>query len=143
MTQTKTVTQAMTELRQSVEGFNAAQTERIGSPSLGDVVRQGDIYLVCISKLPDGEKFEGNQLVAGNTQGSRHCAEGNVKIVSIKNFEYNGRTINSVLLGPAFECVGDVEVTHPEHGNKILPQGTCWQVVHQQAYADEIRRVQD
>jgi hypothetical protein len=106
----------MTEMREALESFDAAAPERIGSPSLGDVVRQGDLYLIAIESLPNGKKTKERQLVPGTTQGSRHVVEGDVEIVN--------------------------EV-HPEHGDKILPADTVWQCVYQQAYADEIRRVQD
>ena len=118
--------------------MDAATTERIGSPSLGDVVRQGDLYLVCVESLPDGRPWKGRQLAPGTTQGSRHVAEGECRIV-----DGNDTDAPRELLGPSFECLGDVEVSHPEHGNKILPEGTCWSVVHQRTWADEVRRVQD
>lgn len=137
---TSSVAEAITKVKKSAEKMHSQKTERIGSPSLGDVVRQGDIYLVCIKELPkDGKETKDLQLAPGNTQGSRHIMSGNVKMVTGVKFQ----NFNSVLVGPAFKCEGDATVTHPEHGNKILPEGTVWQVVYQQAYADEIRRVQD
>lgn len=130
---------ALVALRNSVESMDAAKTERIGSPSVNDVVRQGDVYIINIEKLPEGKPTTQMQLVPGSSQGSRHILQGNVRLVKEVQF----RDINSVLLGPAFECIGEVSVTHPEHGDKILPAGTCWQVVYQQAYADVVRRAQD
>lgn len=126
------------ELRSSVEKFNT-EPQKVGSPSLGDVVRQGDIYLVCIDCLPSkGKDSDNRQLAPGNTQGSRHILSGDVKIVSGHKTEYH-----EALSGPAFQCVGDVTVTHPEHTHVVLPKDTCWQVVYQVAYDEEIRRVQD
>jgi len=129
----------LAELRSSVEGLNAAKTERISAPSLGDVVRQGDIYLVCLDALPSGKPTKDTQLAPGNTQGSRHILVGDATIVKEVTF----RDINSVLTGPAFKCNSDVEVTHPEHGNRILPEGTIWQVVYQLSHSEEVKRVQD
>lgn len=128
------------DLRDSVESLDAAATETIGSPSLGDVVRQGDLYLVCIDKLPSGKKIEDRQLAEGNTQGSRHVVQGDVSIVT-PDSAHPG--IDRVLCGPAFHCNEAAEVTHPEHGNKVLPKDTTWRVTFQRAHAEEMRRVQD
>jgi hypothetical protein len=137
---TMTMEKALVELRKSVEDMHGAKPERIGSPSLGDVVRQGDLYLVCIDRLPEnGVPTNNRQLVPGTTQGSRHVVEGQCKIV--EKVQYKDRHV--ALCGPAFTCESDVTVTHPEHGHKILPAGTSWHCVYQQAYADEIRRVKD
>lgn len=124
---------------ESCEMFGG-KVERIGSPSLGDVVRQGDLYLVCIDEA-FGQQTKDRQLAPGTTQGSRHVISGNCTIVA----KYS-KAIGSVpleLIGPAFRCVEDCRLEHPEHGHKILPSGTSWAVVYQRAYADEIRRVQD
>lgn len=135
----KTVTQALTELRQSVESLDAAKTERISAPSLGDVVRQGDIYLVCVDKVSGGKETKDRQLAPGSTQGSRHILKGDVTVYEGVSF----RQMHQALVGPAFKCNSDVTVEHPEHGHKVLPEGTVWQVTYQRAMADEIRRVQD
>lgn len=135
----KTVSEALVEMRKSVENFDAKKTERINAPSLGDVVRQGDIYLACVSNINGGTETDNRQLAPGNTQGSRHVINGKAKIYTGISF----MNINSALIGPAFKCETDVTVEHPEHGHKILPEGTMWQVVYQRAMADEIRRVQD
>lgn len=139
MSATKTLSQCMTEMREALESFDAAAPERIGSPSIEDCVRQGDLYLVCIDKLPEGKETKERQLVPGTTQGSRHVLVGDATIVNKISF----KGMPEVLVGPAFHCNGEVTVSHPEHGDKILPEDTTWQCVYQQAYADEIRRVQD
>jgi hypothetical protein len=111
----------------------------VEAASIGDVVRQGDIYLTCLESLPKGKETQERQLAPGTTQGSRHVLDGDCEIVTVNTF----KSFNPVLIGPAFKCVGNVEVTHPEHKNVILPQGTCWQVTYQQVHAEEVRRVQD
>lgn len=141
---TKSVQRCLDELAE-MEAFNN-KPEKIGSPSLGDVVRQGDVYIMSIPNLPTGQVSENRQLAEGDTQGSRHILTGKVNIVDkvtsiVKN--HDGVAINAALVGPAFECVSDVTETHPEHAHKVLPAGTCWQVVYQVAFAEEIRRVRD
>lgn len=150
----KPMTALLKELRESVpresngEEFNAAKTEYISNAvSVGQVVRQGDLYFECIGnngegvKLPEGGKPTSNrQLVPGTTQGSRHILDGDCKIVKDVSF----KRMPATLVGPAFECVGDVVATHPEHGHKVFPMGTSWQTFGQQAYDQEmIRRVRD
>jgi hypothetical protein len=136
---TMTVDECIRQLEASVENMDAAKTERIGSPSLGDVVRQGDIYLVCIESLPVGQETKNRQLAPGNTQGSRHIVAGDAAFVEVESFG----DVPAVLVGPAFACNGDCTVMHPEHGDKVLPAGTTFQVIYQLHHADEIRRVQD
>lgn len=145
------VAQQVVNVKKSAEKMDAAKTERIGSPSDYDVVRQGDLYLVCLPKLVSGEETKDRQLAPGTTQGSRHIAAGNCVITIPRDPSDIASSINyylksdvaSELIGPVIECKGDVEITHPEHGNKILPKGTTWAVVYQRAYAEEVRRVQD
>jgi hypothetical protein len=137
--------EALAVMRDSLpEAMVASETETVGSPSLGDVIRQGDLYLECISALPTGKSLSVRQLAPGNTQGSRHVLEGDCEVVEVKQHTTaSGHEVHSALIGPAFICKGACEVTHPEHGNKVLPENTIWQVVYQQAFADEVRRVAD
>lgn len=142
------VEDAVRSVKESAESMHAARTERIGSPSLGDVVRQGDIYLVCVDSLPNGKPSSDRQLAPGNTQGSRHVLLGDCKIVTGVDVSAYPSTqavskIHPALIGPAFECIGNVTLTHPEHGDKILPEITVWQVIYQQVHAEEVRRVRD
>ena len=139
MSATKTLSQCMTEMREALESFDASKPERIGSPSIGDVARQGDVYLVCVDKLPEGKPSKERQLVSGTTQGARHILQGDVDIVT----EYQFKDIPAVLVGPAFHCKGEVVVDHPEHRNMILPEGSTWVTIGQQAWADEVKRVAD
>ncbi len=103
------IEKSLQELRDSVVNSNAAEDERIGSPSLGDVVRQGDLYLVAIEKVEGGKPTKDRQLVEGTSQGSRHILSGDVEIFNEVSF----KSINSVLMGPAFTCKGEVTVELP------------------------------
>lgn len=154
MTKTKTtlpetISDDLEELRRSVEDFDASVPERIGSPSVGDVVRQGDLYLVCLESPQGRREVAERQLAPGTTQGSRHVAEGDCVIrvdevtVTVNDHENNSAMVPSQLIGPAIECRGEVEIAHPQHQNKILPAGTNWAVVYQRKLAEEIRRIQD
>ena len=148
---TANIERQIAAVKKSAEKMHAAKPERIGSPSAGDVVRQGDLYLVCIESLPSGNRAP-RQLALGDTQGSRHCAEGECVVYAPKSpaavskligVACRGAEVPEQLIGPLVECVGETTITHPEHGHRILPAGTTWAVVFQRAYADEVRRVQD
>lgn len=149
---TVNVSKDIEEVRQSAESMDAAKTETIATASAGDVVRQGDLYLVCLSDAPKGEATKNRQLAPGSTQGSRHVASGKCEVslasdrdavAAMINRLVKGADIPAQLVGPVIRCKGEVTITHPEHGWKVLPDGSTWAVVYQRAYGEEVRRVQD
>lgn len=145
-----TVAKQIEEIRQSAETMDAAKTETIGTASVGDVVRQGDLYLVCIADA-ETNPTKDRQLAPGTTQGSRHIVKGRCvvgipdreAVASAVNAACRGAAIPTELVGPVIHCKGAVTITHPEHGHKVLPAGSTWATVYQRAYGEEIRRVQD
>jgi hypothetical protein len=109
--------------------------------SIGDTVRQGDIYITLLDGRPDQcspVKKPSNQLAPGNTQGSRHCIDKmeNVNVFSLK--------YPSVYDGPVLEVKSETTITHSEHGDWALPSG-CYAVSYQRTEDREgrQRRVQD
>lgn len=139
-----TIAQQIASVRRSAEKMQAAGMEVIGTASIGDVVRQGDLYLVCIADCPAGTPAP-RQLAPGTTQGSRHVAQGNCDVLEIHDKAGVAKQLNvpQELLGPAVRVRDEATITHPEHGDKALPRETIWVCVYQRAYADEVRRVQD
>ena len=135
----------------AAESLDEAGEQIVGTASPGDCVQQGDIHLVCIESLPAGTKTK-RQLAPGNSQGSRHIAEGECSVYQPKEPAAVAQIVNSLcrgamvpaeLVGPIVECHGETTITHPEHRHFRLPAKTVWAVVYQRQYADEIRRVQD
>lgn len=167
--------------------------------SIGDAVRQGDIYIQLIEPLSGPPMFYTNatpsfpmQLADGNTKGSRHClehgrgvtvytpvdsdsAELNAQIaaqygISTKTPEWRvalseaERLMRKNLMpgqsnptlyaheaeamlefaGPIFTLTETNTVTHPEHGDWILPPGT-YRVTYQRTVTKEniVTRVLD
>jgi hypothetical protein len=114
----------------------------IKSMKPGQMVRQGDIYLINItgkkevkvfntinvsfnnyitSAKPQGNQF---QLVPGSTMGSRHMVDSSVKVKL-------NPTNTSSLVGPVIESESAFLVTHPEHAHFELPKGSylvCYQL---------------
>ena len=146
-----TVAQQIAAIKKSAEKMDAAKTEKIQTASAGDVVRQGDIYFVCLESPQTGQQLKSRQLAPGTTQGSRHVAEGDCRIVnanratiaSTVNRLIKGAEVPEQLIGPVVECHGETTITHPEHGHRILTAGSVWASVYQRAHAEEVRRVQD
>lgn len=120
---------------------NDAQQRFPAAASPGDCWRQGDLYITLLAKLPTDviptEKPR-LQLVPGTTQGSRHCLD------SLDGVTIYGVPGSGPLDGPTLECHQERTITHPEHGDVVLPPGVYG--VHYQRdldSEDRERRVMD
>lgn len=147
MSDVLTATKAFSEVQSQAEKIKSDETERIGTMSSGDVCRQGDLMIVCIPSLPAKRTPRTDrQLAPGTSQGSRHELVGSVELFDGDKAQVAaliGKPIPEQLIGPVFRVTGECELTHPEHGNKILPVGDCFAVVYQRSFAVEARRVLD
>lgn len=149
---TQSVAKQIKAVAKSAESMHAAKKETIATASPGDVVRQGDLYLVCLEAAVEGRPVKSRQLAPGDTQGSRHVAVGDCRVIEsvskpalavlIRQLVRNAE-VPEQLVGPVVECKGDTTIEHPEHGHRVLPAGSTWAVVYQRAYGEEVRRVQD
>ena len=104
----------------------------------GDAFRQGDIYITR-RDVVENRFVLGSvdlQLAPGTTQGSRHCLD------SCEGVEMYRDRNGDALQGPLIRLFVERTITHPEHGDVVLPPGT-YEVTYQRAYAEELRRVQD
>lgn len=167
--------------------------------TVGDAVRQGDIYIQKIDDLTETPQFFKKlnepafpyQIAPGNTKGSRHCIEESAGLelyiaetsefldadtglldrdamivfqqrirayacakccVSVDEFwqTEKARVISDEITetmnfsGPILKVSGTATISHPEHGDWILPSGT-YRVVFQRTLnaTDQIRRVLD
>jgi len=139
----------LVSLDKSSVDFRTAKAEKIGPPSLGDVIRQGDVFLVNVEYNHNGVSLTEKQIAPGNTQGSRHVMRGQFSYVELGSVEAVHNVLPKVIIpselsGCIINCISECELDHPEHGNKILPANTSWAVVFQRAYLEnEIRRIQD
>lgn len=144
------VSRQIAAVKKSAEKMDAAAPAEIGTASAGDVVRQGDLYLVCLTEAVQGKSLSERQLAPGTTQGSRHVAEGDCRVLDADKSALSsairclcGAAVPVELIGPVVECRGKTTITHPEHGNRTLPAESSWAVVYQRQFAEEIRRVLD
>jgi hypothetical protein len=112
-----------------------------------DAVRQGDLYLIVIDKIPKGYKFIVNevsklQLVLGQTQGARHCLDSfdGVKLYYPVNWTEES------LEGPCFVLTEERKVLHPTHGTVTIAAGHTIRCCYQREYDKELmkeRRTRD
>jgi len=105
----------------------------------GDHFRQGDIYIWKRDSIPSTAKRakkQDAQLAPGTTKGSRHILD------SLRGVEVFQVDSSDPLQGPFLQTDRERVVTHPEHGNVLLPSG-CYEITYQLAYAEERRRIED
>ena len=97
---------------------------------IGQVVRQGDIYIHKVEdNHPHGERLKNHQLAQGFTLGSRHIADETIEVYEgVQLPEWVDR---NHFLGPVLVCKKATSlIHHPEHSNIALGQGT-YQIQHQ------------
>lgn len=137
---------ALTLLNQITETAknNKARLCKVKGMKPGEVIRQGDIYVQKLEKLPAnlGEVSQDAQLAIGQTQGSRHIISPMPKGLTI----YAPAKGANPLMGPVVDSPVGFTITHPEHGHFKLEAG-LYQITYQRDYskerAEELRRVQD
>lgn len=120
----------------AVPGLRQALTMKIGQ-----VVRQGDIYIHKVKDShPHGERLKNHQLAQGLTMGSRHIADETIEVYEgVKLPEWVAR---NHFLGPLLVCKKATSlISHPEHSNIALGEG-CFQVTMQMDIRT-MKRVQD
>lgn len=117
----------------------------VAGMKVGEVVRQGDIYIERVPSIRgQGKAVESRQLAPGTSKGSRHIL---AESAAVKLFEAQPELESRAgfQVGPAIEALGDVTVTHPEHawikivGDKMK---RCYQVWFQADFARK-ERAQD
>jgi hypothetical protein len=117
----------------AADSAQAVQKPRvIAKHIVGKHVRQGDIYICCV---PDahahGLETKNRQLALGNSQGSRHIAEGNVTVFAGSTApSFIRKDAIATLLGPCVTSKEGFVISHPEHAHIHLPAGT-YQILHQ------------
>lgn len=110
---------------------------------IGQVVRQGDIYIERVAAIEGkGKAIKSRQLAPGTTKGSRHIvSESEGVTIWESKPTLNGKAAFQV--GPGIQCLAgsDLVVTHPEHAWKKICNLTArfYQVWFQADYARKTR----
>lgn len=133
-----TVNEIMNKIMESAES-NIQDERFIKTMKVGEVVRQGDIYIHKVAaNHKRGNRQTHNQLAQGTSKGSRHMAESPAIC-------YEGTTLPSyakeAFLGPMIESTQRFTISHPEHAHISLGAG-CYQITHQMD-ARTLQRVRD
>lgn len=135
----KTAEEAQNLIERSAKEKVVSTVRRIDVMAVGQVVRQGDIYIHCVADGHEKGDLTGDrQLALGESMGSRHVAEKPSQVYAgevappwySKNF--------APLLGPCVVSPGRFVITHPEHAHVDLPAGT-YQITHQRDGRTEMR----
>ena len=135
-----TAERSLHSIQSSAEKIRNDQTQRFSeAANISDVWRQGDVYIELLGAVPDGAKCEQKpnlQLAPGTTQGSRHILDSldGVTMYRLEN--------PTVLDGPILDLASERTITHPEHGDIILPPGV-YGITYQRAFGEELRRAAD
>ena len=130
-------TQVLSSIQSDKENIQSDAPQRFPEAAIdGDYFRQGDVYIWKRDELPSGgRETKELQLVAGTTKGSRHILDSNdgVRILQVQG---------DALQGPWLHVTKERTITHPEHGDVVLPPGN-YEITRQRMYAEELRAALD
>ena len=139
---TETTDKIVTDVIETAKRVAKRSTQHFPvAASPGDAVRQGDVYLTLLASVPTRArklKTFPLQLAPGNSPGSRHVLDSADGVTA---YELENATEFD---GPVLCLACERTVTHPEHGDWMLPEG-IYAVGYQrtQDALDQQRRVQD
>lgn len=102
---------------------------------VGRAIHQGDVYVHRVpDDYPRGKSWGSKQVAIGDTQGSRHVAEGDVEVFETDRLPDTMSKIPrwdaDAYRGPVVVAKAPWRLTHPEHAHHQLPAGT-YQVTYQ------------
>ena len=128
---------ALEAVRESGEAIKSDELQRFPeAASVRDYFRQGDIYITKLESVVGNPSEVVLQLAPGTTKGSRHMLDSPDGVSMYRILDADALT------GPVIQTTCERTITHPEHGNVVLPPGV-YGITYQRAYASELRRVQD
>jgi hypothetical protein len=127
------VHQAIEQTAQELSGLRSDLIS-VDKISVGEYVRQGDIYITRVSDSHGcGPILKSFQLAKGESTGSRHLAEGPV---TLYRPAVTGNRLKDALAGPVVVATDRWTCAHPEHADMGLPAGT-YQVSYQLDHASQ------
>lgn len=121
------VIERIKNLKEKAQAFSSEDRIDTGS----GVCHQGDVYLHNVSAdHPRGPEIQNRQLAFGDTQGSRHILEGDVRVFAGTTHPKGANP--RFPLGPFFLVgPGGARLTHPEHPHWVLAPNTAKQTTLQ------------
>ena len=119
----QTTLEPLGALRQHLETIEPGQPVTLTAAACpSDAIRQGDLYLIVVDKVPEGYKKARKpscQLVPGNTQGSKHCLDSLAGVEMYLPQEWSEESLD----GPCFILSKERMVLHPTHGTVTIASG--------------------
>lgn len=138
-----TAAQSFQKIQRSAETIKNSAPHRFPeAASFGDVFRQGDLYIQKIAQVPANAFSNVSpplslQLARGESKGSRHILDSDAGVCLYARID------GDELTGPVIQLELERTITHPEHGDVILPPG-LYAITYQRAFdKEELRRVED
>lgn len=137
------ITEKATAIKNNEDAIKPGQPARISeAASIGDFVRQGDLYLIVSDKPPASyvkaaAKKKSVQLVPGNTEGAKHCLDS---LAAVDLYYPSDWPNFDSLDGPCFTTKSEVTVLHPTHGAVTVPKGFTISTRYQREIDVETRR---
>lgn len=105
----------LTAIRKVQESAKHMPKVRAVDLKIGEVARQGDIYIERIAKIEGrGEVLKSRQLAPGTSKGSRHIVDESPDVLVVQSAP-SLRNHQAFQVGPAIEAKGPVCIMHPEH----------------------------
>lgn len=132
-------TMTAVEQIKAAAALDTTETRECGNMKIGQVARQGDIYIHrVVANHPRGAAV-GPKLAMGDLMNARHIAEAPAEcFAGVKAPDY---CTAGTFLGPVIVSDKPFTVAHPEHAHIALGAG-CYQVTHQMD-ARTLERVKD
>lgn len=128
-----------------LESIEHGKPERLSNAmTVNEYFPQGDVYFGPVEKVPSSYERVGNpskedqQLVPGNTIGSRHCLDSLDGVELYHPKEWSEES----LLGPVIVFNKERTVLHPTHGNITVPEGMTIQFAYQRNYNQQLKAEQ-
>jgi hypothetical protein len=111
--QTITTETAIKQIQEAAK--HLSEVRIITAMKIGEVVRQGDIYVERISSIATKvNPVKSRQLAPGTTKGSRHIVDESPSVTLWESKPcLEGKA--AFQIGPAIEAKCDFSITHPEH----------------------------
>ncbi|MAX26626.1 MAG: hypothetical protein CMJ19_19200 [Phycisphaeraceae bacterium] len=129
--------ESLNRVRTAAESIKSDLPQRFPeAASIGDTFRQGDIYIQLLQRVPASWRkasIQNPQLAPGTSKGSRHILD------SLRDVTIYEKTNANAITGPIIHIFCQRTITHPEHGDVILPPG-IYKITYQRAFVPPVKR---
>ncbi len=134
---------AIQRIKQSARSMPEVRV--ISGMKIGEVVRQGDIYIERVAKIKGkGKSVKSRQLAPGTSKGSRHIVDESPGVTLWESKPTLGNKA-AFQVGAAIEAKAGFSITHPEHAwiKFVVGKGTKFFQVYFQADFARKERARD